>query len=533
MSLINDMLNDLEKRGVKTKEIAAKEASSKEIVSKENAQEKNELSKISGSYSSMNSLQKKSEKPEIEKSKITEPEIKKPESGTSSAMPKKKSIKDEPIESSMIIHPKSIQAKQRVPDFSESSAEIPLPPKKPENAAPPFQPKSFELKPPKKEAPRFHFSKSFIFFLIIVIAIFLVTFLWLKRIKVTISAESKSPVAVPVKISESTIIKAAPEKPAQIIQLNNVQITQKNNLVDIQFVFDKTVHYQVEVNSDHSSIQLTFADTQFFGQLPSAQNNPVIQSLSGKTDGKNYVLIFNTLPQTEIKKIQLSDSAPFILTIQLYHAPVETAIHKIQEEIAVPLSPEETLEQQYEQALALIAQDDMGSAARQLKQIVQDSPRFEPARQSLVVLLMKQQSYVDALQYVNDGLQLTPDSIDLIMLKARLLVLENQFKEALKILNQISPPLADNLNYYALMAYIQQHLGNYLVAANLYHQLLQHDPNNSSWWLGLGIVLEASNRPNAAVQAYQNALSSGNLNPNVQAFVQTKLNQLASADSVE
>ena len=42
MSLINDMLNDLEKRGVKTKEIAAKEASSKEIVSKENAQEKND-----------------------------------------------------------------------------------------------------------------------------------------------------------------------------------------------------------------------------------------------------------------------------------------------------------------------------------------------------------------------------------------------------------------------------------------------------------------------------------------------------------
>ena len=80
-------------------------------------------------------------------------------------------------------------------------------------------------------------------------------------------------------------------------------------------------------------------------------------------------------------------------------------------------------------------------------------------------------------------------------------------KQALYLLQQYSPPIEEYPNYYALMAALQQQLGQPNLAVQLWSVLaIQND--NSTWWLGLSIALESSSRPNAAIDAYEHAISA-------------------------
>ena len=44
--------------------------------------------------------------------------------------------------------------------------------------------------------------------------------------------------------------------------------------------------------------------------------------------------------------------------------------------------------------------------------------------------------------------------------------------------------------------------------------------------MGLGLALESEGRPNTALEAYRKAVSTGYLNPNLQAYVETKIDRL-------
>jgi MSHA biogenesis protein MshN len=46
------------------------------------------------------------------------------------------------------------------------------------------------------------------------------------------------------------------------------------------------------------------------------------------------------------------------------------------------------------------------------------------------------------------------------------------------------------------------------------------------WWLGLGMSLQATNRPAAAQEAYRQARATGTLQPDLAALAEQRLKQL-------
>jgi len=194
--------------------------------------------------------------------------------------------------------------------------------------------------------------------------------------------------------------------------------------------------------------------------------------------------------------------------------------------VPIPLTPEQQAEKKYDQALAELNDGSYPDAIQDLQSTLEVKPDYLPAEQALITLLIQQGQYNLANQYLNQALIQRPQNTRLLQLKARLQIVRGHLSNALATLQSYSPPLSDDPNYYALIAAIQQRLGNYSVADQLYRQIIAIEPGNAKWWLGLGIALENLHKNNEAIEAYQRAASLGTLDPNLQAYVIAKITKL-------
>lgn len=88
------------------------------------------------------------------------------------------------------------------------------------------------------------------------------------------------------------------------------------------------------------------------------------------------------------------------------------------------------------------------------------------------------------------------------------------------------PAVADNTNYYALLAAAQTSARQASAAAQTYRELLAVDPGNGTWWLGYGAALEASQQQVAARDALQRALASRTLRPDLRRQAAMRLQRL-------
>jgi MSHA biogenesis protein MshN len=76
------------------------------------------------------------------------------------------------------------------------------------------------------------------------------------------------------------------------------------------------------------------------------------------------------------------------------------------------------------------------------------------------------------------------------------------------------------------MAALYQRQGQPALAEKLYSQLLALQPNNATWWMGLGIALENMGNRTLAMEAYLKAGQSGRLNPELKMYAQTRVHDL-------
>ena len=145
-------------------------------------------------------------------------------------------------------------------------------------------------------------------------------------------------------------------------------------------------------------------------------------------------------------------------------------------------------------------------------------------------LLLEAQRPDDAARQLQLSLALDPKQPAQAMMLARLqLDKANGGAAALDTLMRSLPYAADNGEYHAFLAGVLQREQRYREAAEHYQLALQAAPDNSVWWMGLGIALQADNHPAQARQAFERARGLQTLSPQLQAFVERKLVQLAAA----
>jgi MSHA biogenesis protein MshN len=194
------------------------------------------------------------------------------------------------------------------------------------------------------------------------------------------------------------------------------------------------------------------------------------------------------------------------------------------------VTPQQRVENEYRRALAQLQDGRVSDAMLALQQTLQLDPRHQGARETLVRLLLEAQRPDEAARQLQLSLALDPKQPAQAMMLARLqLDKANGGAAALDTLMRSLPYAVDNGEYQAFLAGVLQREQRYREASEHYQLALQAAPDNSVWWMGLGIALQADNHPAQARQAYERAKSLQTLSPQLQAFVERKLVQLTAA----
>ena len=189
------------------------------------------------------------------------------------------------------------------------------------------------------------------------------------------------------------------------------------------------------------------------------------------------------------------------------------------------ITPKVESDSAYRRALVALQEGRVSVAMADLERAVEIDPRNESARQTYVSLLLENNRADEAIRQLRLSLGVEPRQPALAMVLARLQL--ERGGPALATLMKTLPHAARNADYLAFLAGVLQREQRHADAVRYYRDALQIAPNNGVWWMGLGISLQADQRPSEAREAYARARASAGMTAELQAFLDRKLEQLA------
>lgn len=149
--------------------------------------------------------------------------------------------------------------------------------------------------------------------------------------------------------------------------------------------------------------------------------------------------------------------------------------------------------------------------------------RHVAARQALLSQLMEQRRWPEAQAVAAEGLALDAAQPGWAMILARLQVEQGQVAEAEQTMARHATHGERSPDYLAFHALLLQKLQRPREAAERYLAASALRPGDGRWWYGLGVVLDADQRPQEAREAFRKAKDSGNLPPELLAAVDRRL----------
>ncbi len=178
----------------------------------------------------------------------------------------------------------------------------------------------------------------------------------------------------------------------------------------------------------------------------------------------------------------------------------------------------------YELGLQQLKESKLLAAESSFAQELLGNPQHVEARLQLFALLVQRSRLDQAEQVVREGLALDGQEYRLRKAYARLLVERQQVQSAIDLLVQRPlPAVAEDLEYFALLAGLLQDRGDFIQASGIYQQLLQVRPQQAIWWLGLGVSLEQSGDRSGALDAYRRAQRLPGLRNDLQQFISSRI----------
>ena len=181
-------------------------------------------------------------------------------------------------------------------------------------------------------------------------------------------------------------------------------------------------------------------------------------------------------------------------------------------------------EQMAVEANTLMAKGQWEAARLQLQAFLAAYPQAPKSTQALFHLLLQQGDLVAAQALVQSAGFLPGPQLS--QLTARLFLAKNDAGAALQVLEKQPPVYRQQVDFMALLAGAYQKAGRYRDAAGAYQQLLQRQGDNSGYWLGLAVALDALNESGSALVAFQRA-SQGKQSAEVARYIAARINALS------
>ncbi len=340
-----------------------------------------------------------------------------------------------------------------------------------------------------------------------------------EKIFVKLAHKNKTLAAIKVQPKSATPIAPKPQPPASAIKLQNIALEQKDNKTILDFILSAPTTYYVE-HSSEQQFSLTLNNTDIAGNLPIALENSFIISFATKQNNNNIVSSITLLPNTKIETLQLiNQPTPHLHLVFSNPQLSKSTLAKT----PVPLPPEEEIIDRYQDIQQLLAQNKISNTIQKLHLFIGDFPDHNQARLLLASLLIKDGRLQKADDVLMAGLNKYGSYLPFIKLKAHILIKQNKDQAAIDLLQKNITMAANDEEYLALLAALYQQQESFMLAAETYNQLTKIQPEQPSWWLGLGIALESAGKMNAAREAYQRAYNSSDASSELGTFLYNKI----------
>lgn len=160
---------------------------------------------------------------------------------------------------------------------------------------------------------------------------------------------------------------------------------------------------------------------------------------------------------------------------------------------------------------------------------LQFDPATHEARRKLAALHYGQGRYIKAANVLQEGILLFPQHDEFALLLARVQQAGGQADDALITLALIADTSVLARQKWLAQTDIAQQQGQYALAEEAYRQLLQQEPQQGKWWMGLAYALDSQQQFGKARQAYQTALSHRGLSTQATDFIEQRLTQLGDS----
>ncbi len=349
----------------------------------------------------------------------------------------------------------------------------------------------------------------------------------------------------PMLTVKNTIVSPLPEvnpvwfAPTSIM---GVTLQVKDNITEITFLLDHAALYRLNSSDLSNQFSLVIEHAKMQSELPPVRYlKTAIQSMKMATGKDSTQFIFNLYPDSTIKYVNLNenDAKPELVVAIEQGSPhqdkpteqtvrTEQGINDTPTAIKTPAMQSVLLEK-YQSALTKAENGNYDTAINDLTALLDMEPAYKDARVSLAALLIDRGDNTRALAIINKGMEITPNHLPFVELKARLLSLAGKTDQAITLLQKEAPPLQENPEYHAFLAALYEQNNNDKLASRLYSQLTTLDPKNSNWWFGLGVSLDKLGQAKQAVLAYNKANAAGGLTMESNSFLQDRLRALREA----
>ncbi|MEW6647561.1 MAG: tetratricopeptide repeat protein [Pseudomonadota bacterium] len=206
-------------------------------------------------------------------------------------------------------------------------------------------------------------------------------------------------------------------------------------------------------------------------------------------------------------------------------APTDTAEPAVVEKTVRAPSPQQQAEIEYQRGVAALRGGDHKAAESAFRGALRHDAGHLLARETLAAMLLGAGRLIEADEVLEQGRRFFARNPTLALLLARLRVEQGQTGAAVTILEQSLHAAVARPDYLAFLAALYQRELRYDESVESYGRALAIQPQQSSWWVGMGISLENAGRRDDAVKAYEQA-AEGSLPPQLQDHVRSRLQAL-------
>jgi len=266
-------------------------------------------------------------------------------------------------------------------------------------------------------------------------------------------------------------------------------------------------------------------------ELEQQAQNAATKAAAIQQAEQQVALIAPTTQQSEQQvKVQITDTntaeqGKFKASSEVVKVAIEKPVFKV-----ISSNKGSSTHRMLEQRIRLsLKNGDTATAIKDLNGLIALEPRNASARKRLASLEFAQGNPTRAAFLLDQGIKLLPNDSSMRLMQARLLFRENRNTQALTLL--IDHPknmIADDelLSFRAALAEKQK---DYVTSLQDYAVLLQRQPNNARWMLGLAISQDKQKMYKEAVVTYKKVKSSNQLSAQVVSFVDGRLAALVGS----